>query len=325
MGKATVLIFLAEMGDKTQILAMAFALQYSVRQVLSGVAIGSFLNHGLAVIIGAYLAHIIPLEGIKLGSAILFLVFGIWTLLEQEDKVKKKSRSSGNPCFVVALAFFLGELGDKTQLTAIALATSANYPWSILMGTVLGMVLTSLVGIIVGLKLGERIPEFTLKVVSGLVFIGFGLINLAQTVPLTTLTNNQILFLLIVLVVFIIFIVVPPLKRQRKKLLPSGQLKKVAGTLQKLETVLNSLCLGDARCREDKCPVGYCKNIIRQELNGNSREKKRPSVIQPYVQRNQHFEHKKVLDVLRQLEKVDLDPIVYEELKNNLEKLLESA
>ena len=76
MVKASLLIFLAELGDKTQILAMAFALQYSVRQVLLGVALGAFLNHGLAVIVGSYLAHLIPLSTIRLASALMFLGFG---------------------------------------------------------------------------------------------------------------------------------------------------------------------------------------------------------------------------------------------------------
>src|SRR5690625_3022346 len=97
MGRAALLIFLAELGDKTQILAMAFALQYSVRQVLAGVALGSFLNHGLAVIIGAYLAHIIPLASIRLGSAVLFLVFGLWTLRPEENEESDTTKSLRSP------------------------------------------------------------------------------------------------------------------------------------------------------------------------------------------------------------------------------------
>ncbi len=325
IGKATFLIFLAEMGDKTQILAMAFALQYSVRQVLSGVAIGSLFNHGLAVIIGAYLAHLIPFGTIKFGSAILFLGFGLWTLLGQEDELEKSNESSGHPILVVALAFFLGELGDKTQLTAIALATDASSPLNILMGTVLGMVLTSLVGIIVGLKLGERIPEFILKVISGTVFIAFGLINLTQTIPSSALTESQLMFLVIILAAIITIIVIPPLTRQRRATTEVGQLRKVARALHRLEQVLNDLCLGDTRCRQKKCPLGYCKSLIRQELNGFSSVKRERSVIKPYIKMDQHFDQAKVGEVLEYLEEIELNPIVYNELKANLEKLLESA
>src|SRR5690554_3359251 len=148
--KASLLIFLAELGDKTQILAMAFALQYSVFQVLTGVALGSFLNHGLAVIIGSYLSNLIPISALRLGSALLFLAFGFWSLWSEEEHLNSDRKALGSPIVVVALAFFLGELGDKTQLTAIALASNAVFPAAVLAGTVLGMVLTSLGGIYVG-------------------------------------------------------------------------------------------------------------------------------------------------------------------------------
>ncbi len=184
MVKAACLIFLAEMGDKTQLLAMAFALRFSIGQVLVGVALGAFLNHGLAVMIGAYLGAALPLEVIKLGSAVLFLCFGVWTLFSRTGPEEEEKRMRGNPVLVVALAFFHWRTGgDKTQLTAIALASGSQHAWAVLSGTVLGMVLTSLVGIIVGgAKLGERIPEFALRLISGGVFIGFGLFHLEQSV-----------------------------------------------------------------------------------------------------------------------------------------------
>ena len=105
VAKAAALIFIAELGDKTQILAMAFALQFSLRQVLAGVALGSLLNHGLAVVIGAYLAHIIPLSAVRLGSAFLFLGFGLWTLWSRDEGDQGAAKSSGHPILVVTLAF----------------------------------------------------------------------------------------------------------------------------------------------------------------------------------------------------------------------------
>lgn len=319
--KAALLIFLAEMGDKTQILAMAFALQFAVRQVLTGVAFGSFLNHGLAVLIGAYLAHRIPLGTIRLCSAFLFLGFGLWSLREEEEKGEEASKRLNNPILVVALAFFLGELGDKTQLTALSLASSSQYPWSILAGTVLGMVLTSYVGIFVGLKLGERIPEFTLKLVSSGVFIGFGIFHLVQTVPTRFLTPfNSILFLT-VLLTLILYLILPPLRQKRLTQARPGQLKRVASTLQALDQALDNLCLGEEPCRADNCPVGYCKELVRQELAGVSRAR-RLKLTQPYVKRKQSFDGKKVQEVLRLVENSGLDPAMTRELKTNLEKLL---
>lgn len=321
IGKATLLIFLAEMGDKTQILAMAFALQFSVRQVLAGVALGSFFNHGLAVIVGAYLAHIIPISTIRLGSALLFLGFGLWTLMSKDDQTEGANKASGSPVLVVAVAFFLGELGDKTQLTAIALASSAQIPWAVLVGTVLGMILTSLVGIIVGLKLGERIPEFTLKLVSSGVFIGFGLFHLAQTVPPRFLTTPNVSLFLLALVTVILVLIIPPLQQRRQGQAQPGQLKRMASTLQALDLALNNLCLEDKNCRGDRCPVGYCRSLIKQELAGATNHNGRLRIIQPYVKRTQKFDKQKVREVLQLVENSHLDPEVYKELKISLEKL----
>ncbi|NLL48746.1 MAG: TMEM165/GDT1 family protein [Firmicutes bacterium] len=326
MGKAASFIFIAELGDKTQILAMTFALQFSIRQVLAGVALGSFLNHGVAVIIGAYLAHIIPLSTIRLGSALLFLGFGLWTLASKGDEEHNPTKSAASPILVVALAFFIGELGDKTQLTAIALASNAVTPWAILVGTVIGMVLTSLVAIIVGSKLGERIPDFTLKIVSGSVFIGFGLVHLIQTVPSRFLTLPNVTLFVLVLVSLLAYLVVPLVRERRGQETELGALRTAAGQLHALEKALGEICLDEERCRNENCPVGYCKQLIKEELRmsstgGPGREKPR-SVRQPYVKREQAFDRRRVDQVLQMLETMDLRPAIRRELKENLEKLL---
>lgn len=323
MGKATLLIFLAELGDKTQILAMAFALQFSVRQVLAGVAVGSFLNHGLAVIIGAYLAHIIPISTVRLGSALLFLAFGLWNLRStSETEDGNAQRKQMHPILVVALAFFLGELGDKTQLTAIALSSNALFPGAILAGTVLGMVLVSLGGIFVGTKLGDRIPELALKLISSFVFIGFGLFHLSQTVPARFLTATYILPFLAVLVAIILFFIIPPMRQKPEERLAIGKFRRVAAELHALDQVLNQICLGDEECREDRCPVGYCKRLIKEELKGTKDYRGRFPVIKPYVKRNQRFDEYQLKKALSILDQVELNPVVYKEIRKSLEKLI---
>ncbi|MCK9526926.1 MAG: TMEM165/GDT1 family protein [Limnochordia bacterium] len=324
--KAAALIFIAELGDKTQILAMTFALQFSVRQVLTGVALGSFLNHGLAVIVGAYLGHIVPLATIRLGSALLFLGFGLWTLRSKDTGDHAPHKSSTSPVLVVALAFFLGELGDKTQMTAIALASNASFPMAILAGTVLGMVLTSLAAIIVGSKLGERIPEFTLQLVSGVVFIGFGLFHLAQTVPARFLTIPNVALFLAALLALLSYLVVPLFRHKQMQAEKPGSLKTAAGQLRALEKALGELCLHDTVCRDENCPVGYCKRLIKEELQANAHGKamnqRRLSVRKPYVKRDQIFDGDRVEQVLRLLETMDLNPLIHQELKENLKKLI---
>ncbi|NLL41731.1 MAG: TMEM165/GDT1 family protein [Firmicutes bacterium] len=325
IGRAAALIFIAELGDKTQILAMTFALQFSMVQVLTGVALGSFLNHGVAVIIGAYLAHIIPLSAVRLSSALLFLVFGLWNLRSSDDDEHHTRRIFSNPILVVALAFFLGELGDKTQLTAIALSSSSQFPWAILAGTVLGMVLTSLAAIVIGSKLGERIPDFALKLISSAVFIGFGFFHLVQTVPPEFLTVPNVTLFSGVLLAMIMYLAIPLFKA--RKLAPAGtrNFKTAARHLHALDRALNELCLHEDICRNEYCPVGYCRQLIKEELYlGGSGEKPprgRFQIRKPYIKKEQAFNVARIDEVLQLLEKADLAPRTYQEIKENLEKL----
>ena len=131
--QAFALIFIAEMGDKTQIMAMAFATQYKIKQILIGVAIGAFLNHGLAIVLGSMLTKFIPIEALQLVAGVLFIAFGLLSLSIAEEEEDDVSGKRYGAIFTVALAFFLGELGDKTQLTALTLSTQASLPFMTLL------------------------------------------------------------------------------------------------------------------------------------------------------------------------------------------------
>lgn len=92
--KALLLVVVAEMGDKTQLLAMAMASKYKAKQVMLGVLLATILNHGLAVIVGSYITSLIPLDTIQIVAGFCFILFGLWTLrgdkLDEDDKKKKK-------------------------------------------------------------------------------------------------------------------------------------------------------------------------------------------------------------------------------------------
>ena len=204
--RSFLLIFAAEMGDKTQILAMTFATQYNAIKVLIGVAIGVFVNHGIAIVLGRYISKIIPLNLIQIIAGLLFVAFGLLALVDEEDKEEDKKKKNFGPIITVALAFFIGELGDKTQLTAMTLSTEGKFPFFILLGTTSGMVAVSGIGIFVGSKIGKRIPEIGIKIASAAVFISFGTIKLFQTLPdiyLTTI-NIVLYFAILVIAVFIL-------------------------------------------------------------------------------------------------------------------------
>lgn len=172
-------VTLAEMGDKTQLLAMAFATKYKAAKVLLGVFLATILNHALAVAVGNFITKFSSVEiWIQGIAALSFIFFGLWTIrgdkLEGEESIKTKFGA----VMTVAIAFFIAELGDKTQLATIALATKfPDNPAGILMGTTTGMLIADAIGIIVGVIMCKKIPERTIKLISAGVFILFGFIG----------------------------------------------------------------------------------------------------------------------------------------------------
>lgn len=204
--RAFLLIFAAEMGDKTQIIAMTFATQYKVKEVLAGVFLGVFLNHGLAIVLGRYISRLIPMGWIQLIAGIMFVIFGLLSLKEEKEESSENKKGFG-PIITVALAFFIGELGDKTQLTAMTLAAEGNYPFFILAGTILGMIATSGLGIFIGSKIGEKIPDIFIKVISSLVFVFFGTLKLYKWLPIEFSNSYySIIYFIIIISIQIILI-----------------------------------------------------------------------------------------------------------------------
>lgn len=175
-------VVLAEMGDKTQLLAMAFATRYQASKVLIGVFLATVLNHALAVAVGNYITHFAPVQTWIQGIASLsFIFFGLWTIRGDELAGEENRTTRFGPVVTVALAFFLAEMGDKTQLATIAIAARFPVsPFSILMGTTTGMLIADGIGIIVGVVMCKKIPERTVKLISAGVFILFGFIGSYQ-------------------------------------------------------------------------------------------------------------------------------------------------
>jgi putative Ca2+/H+ antiporter (TMEM165/GDT1 family) len=175
-------VTLAEMGDKTQLLAMAFATKYRASKVLWGVLIATVLNHGLAVAVGHYLtkfqAAAVWIQGL---AALSFIFFGLWTIRGDALDGEENQSSKYGAVLTVAIAFFIAELGDKTQLATIALATRfPDTPAAILMGTTTGMVIADGLGIWLGVVACKRIPERTIKLISAGAFMVFGVIGVYQ-------------------------------------------------------------------------------------------------------------------------------------------------
>jgi len=177
-----IFVVLAEMGDKTQLLAMAFACRFRWQTVMWGVFVATAANHLLAAAAGSYLAAIVPMAYIKVAAAVSFIVFGLWTIrgdtLEGEDR-----KYNFSPFWTVTIAFFMAEMGDKTQLATIALAVKYNTIITVWMGTTIGMIISNGFGIIAGNVMGKHIPERAIKWASALIFIAFGGYGLFENLP----------------------------------------------------------------------------------------------------------------------------------------------
>lgn len=201
-----IFVVLAEMADKTQLLAMAFACKYRWQTVLWGVFVATAFNHLLAASAGYYLTHLVSLDYIKIIASASFIIFGVWTIrgdsLEGEDKKYNLS-----PFWTVCIAFFIAEMADKTQLATISLAVQFGMVIVVWIGTTIGMVISNAFAIIVGNVLKKTIPASAIKWTSAMIFIGFGVYSLTEVQPLSKWSPQVVALSVIALIVAIVIAV----------------------------------------------------------------------------------------------------------------------
>jgi putative Ca2+/H+ antiporter (TMEM165/GDT1 family) len=169
-------VFLAELGDKSQLITMTYALRHRWWVVLAGVGIAAFLVHGVSVTIGHFLGLTLPERPIAFAAAVAFLGFAVWTWREGGDD-EGDVKTVAEPRFVifaVISSFVLAELGDKTMLATVALASDHNWA-GVWIGATVGMVLADGVAIAAGRLLHKRLPERFLHAMASLLFLLFGL------------------------------------------------------------------------------------------------------------------------------------------------------
>ena len=175
-------VFVAELGDKSQLMALTFATRYPALVVLAGVTIATFVVHAGSVLLGVAVAATIPTDLVQLLAGAAFIGFALWTLrgdsLDDEEQ-GKAARAGGWAVVAVGTAFCLAELGDKTMLVTITLATTAE-PWGTWLGSTLGMVAADAIAIALGAWLGTRLPERTVKVFAAGAFVLFGMVLIAE-------------------------------------------------------------------------------------------------------------------------------------------------
>ena len=175
-------IFVAELGDKSQLMALAFATRYRALPVLAGITGATALVHLVSVVVGALLGAALPARPVNLLAGLAFVGFAVWTLRGdslRQDEADRARRSTGSAVLAASIAFFLAELGDKTMLATITLATREGLlgTW---IGSTLGMVAADAIAILAGNQLGRRLPDRAVRIAAAASFIAFGALLLVE-------------------------------------------------------------------------------------------------------------------------------------------------
>ena len=180
---STAIIFIAELGDKSQLMAMTFAARYRARDVLIGITAATALVHLASVGIGYTIgdAFADSQAVIEIVAGLAFVGFALWTLRGDElsaDEAAKARNSRGMAVLAVGVAFFLAELGDKTMLATVTLATQEGW-FGTWVGSTLGMVAADALAIGAGALLGRKLPKETVRHGAAALFALFGLLLIA--------------------------------------------------------------------------------------------------------------------------------------------------
>ncbi len=194
------IILIAELGDKTQLLVMALASRFKMKDVILGVGAALFVLNLMAVGLGHYLNTKLPLDLISVVAAYLFVAFGLWTLKPSHDDEEAKTGKLP-PLIAIALGFFIAELGDKTQITAFAMSAKYGQPLWVFLGAFFGMVVADSLGIIVAVFLGKKIPQDKMALASAWIFVLFGVIGIMNGYKTNTIHFGVMIISLVVIIV----------------------------------------------------------------------------------------------------------------------------
>ena len=191
------LVFLSELGDKTQLLVLSFSTKDRAKNILLGVAVGTFFSHGLAILFGSKLG---VLENdtfkayLETFTYISFLALGLIGFLPKKENIKNTSSQKSSflsklsnfkisPFIIIAISIIIGELGDKTFLASLGLGI--NYPnckISLILGSIMGMVLSNSLSLFFGRFLGNKFNPKIINILSNILFIVFGIVGLINSV-----------------------------------------------------------------------------------------------------------------------------------------------
>lgn len=178
-------VFVAEMGDKTQLVAMSLATRHRVLTVILGITAATAVVHIGSVLAAEVLGAALPTDWLTLAAGAAFLFFGLWTLrgdeMSAKDEERAASRRIRSAFLTVFVVFLVAELGDKTMLATITVGT--QHPWlPVWIGSTVGMVAADAIAIALGAVLGKKLPERAIRIGAAALFFLAGAVMLAQGV-----------------------------------------------------------------------------------------------------------------------------------------------
>ena len=177
---STGVVALAEVGDKTQLLAFILAARFKKPlPIILGILVATLVNHGLAGALGAWITASIDADILRWVLGVSFIAMAVWTLIpdkieEEETAVALKFGVFG----ATLVTFFLAEMGDKTQIATVALAAHYATPWMVVAGTTLGMLIADVPAVFLGDKLAGRIPRTLVHRIAAAIFATLGIATL---------------------------------------------------------------------------------------------------------------------------------------------------
>jgi Ca2+/H+ antiporter, TMEM165/GDT1 family len=179
---ATGLVGLAEIGDKTQLLALLLAARFRKPwPIVAGILAATLVNHALAGALGAWLMSLAGPQVMRWVIGIAFLAMALWTLVPDKlDEPDALQRTSAGVFMTTLAAFFIAEMGDKTQIATVALAAREPAMWSVVAGTTLGMMVANVPVVLLGHRVAGRLPVAWLRRAAAAVFAILGLATLVS-------------------------------------------------------------------------------------------------------------------------------------------------
>lgn len=172
-------VFLAELGDKTQLVALSLATRYRTITVLGGITVAYAITNGISVVIGGLLGAALPTRAIAVAGALAFFGFAIWTWRADDEEVGDTSIGGRSVFASIVAAMVLAELGDKTMLATATLA-ARDAPVATWFGATAGITASGALAVFVGRALGDRLPRRATRLGAAVLFALFGVLLLVD-------------------------------------------------------------------------------------------------------------------------------------------------